>query len=73
MIASTVVGVILLVHRACGHPAFRYARLPRMDEPIFPELVRLLDGSVPSGGTPVLCGSCGAPIVPSVHTLDVRF
>lgn len=56
----------LMYHRGgpapCGGPALAVAALPSRYE-LTADNVRRLDGTQPRRGDPMLCGSCGQPIV----------
>lgn len=56
-----------LFHRGgptpCERPAIRVAALPGRYE-IAADNAQLLDGRRPSRGDPMVCGSCGQPVVP---------
>lgn len=58
---------MILFHRGgpvpCNQSAIRVRKLPNPYE-IAADNVRLLDGSSPKRGDPMICGSCGQPVVP---------
>jgi hypothetical protein len=43
----------------CGGVAFRYTERPWRGQVIDPSKARLLDGTIPTGGTRMICGTCG--------------
>ena len=58
--------MIPMYHRggpvACGQPALTVRRVPGRYE-LAADNVQRLDGTKPQRGDPMLCGSCGNPIV----------
>jgi hypothetical protein len=55
---------LLHVHdpHPCGEVAFRVMERPRYNTVVDLDTVRLVDGSIPSAATLMVCGSCGRQI-----------
>ena len=56
--------MIPLYHTVCGKPALLYRSRPGPRDAIFARHATALDGSAVVEGAQIVCGSCGAAVLP---------
>ena len=62
--------MIRVVHKECGKVAFYFRRKLNRGDAIEAANVINIDGTTPSSGTAIICGSCHKQFRPHVHNCE---
>ena len=62
--------MIRILHKKCGNTAFFFLKKLKAGDHIRASNVVMLDGTPATPKTPIVCGSCGKPFIPSFESCE---